>query len=370
MSGFKTARITRAMDEQELDIVLAMSPENFFYVANSLNLSQRIIPDRLCVAALPREGTAFAVVCYCEERQTADDSWIGDIDIYVEFSETPMQALAGSLKQRGFSTARIGIEKHFLAASHAEELARLMPESTLVGADRLFQQARSIKTPAEIEILTDAATCTEQAILETLQEARSGHTEKELADQLSLRVLRAGATFQWRILATGINTAINHPYAGPKRLAPGEVMRIDVGGTFQGYQSDVARTAAVGQCSEEQRTTYRYLLEAQQETIGAARPGTPACDVYNTFTKAFQERNLTPSSQAIGHGLGVGLHEFPILHGRETSLIKPGMVLNIEPAVKDARGYLYHIEDLVLVTDDEPKVLTNVMDTQELFIIE
>ena len=370
MSRIDMAQITRAMDDFGVDVLLAMSPENFFYLANSLNLSQRIIPGRLCIAVFPRDGEPYAVVCYCEQQQTAQDSWIREIQIYIEFKETPMQALARSLKERGLVASRLGIEKHFLAACHAEELAVLLPESTQVAADGLFQKIRSIKTSAEIEILTEAATCTERAILQTLQEARPGHTEKELADQLSLRILRAGATSQWRILATGVNTAVNHPYAGSKRLTPGEVMRIDTGGTFQGYQSDVARTAFVGTCSERQETVYRYLRETQEATINAARPGARACDVFNTFKEALRERGLTPTSQAVGHGLGVGLHEFPILHAAETAFIEPGMVLNVEPAVKDAQGHLYHIEDLVLVTNHEPRTLTNLRDMQEPFIVE
>ena len=75
-------------------------------------------------------------------------------------------------------------------------------------------------------------------------------------------------------------------------------------------------------------------------------------------------------SQAVGHGLGVGLHEYPVLHAGETAVIEPGMVLNIEPAVKDSQGYLYHLEDLLLVTEGEPQIVTNVMDTEELFRID
>jgi len=64
------------------------------------------------------------------------------------------------------------------------------------------------------------------------------------------------------------------------------------------------------------------------------------------------------------------MHEVPVLHAQEMTELKPGMVLNIEPAVKDSRGYLYHIEDLIVVTRDEPEILTNVMDTKDLFIIQ
>ena len=75
------------------------------------------------------------------------------------------------------------------------------------------------------------------------------------------------------------------------------------------------------------------------------------------------------TSQAVGHGLGIGMHEFPVLHGRETARIQPGMVLNVEPAVLDSQGFLYHLEDLFVVTETGPRILTRLMDTTGLFVI-
>jgi Xaa-Pro aminopeptidase len=369
LSRINMPALKHGMDAEGLDVLLAVSPENFFYVTDTLLLSQKIIPTRLCIAIVPRDEPPAAVVCYCEERQTQQDSWIADIRTYLEFQEAPMHALGELLKERGFGAARIGLEKHFLAASYVEELAATLPEATLVGADSVFEAARAIKTPAEIEILTEAARRTEKAILVSFQAAKPDDTEKKMADDLSSRVLNAGATSLWITLAVGANTAINHPYPGSKPLTKGEILRVDVGGIFQGYQSDVARTAAIGAANEEQKSIYRRLREAQQETIAAARPGVRACDLYVTCKRALEQRGLSITSQAVGHGLGIGLHEFPVLHANEKTEIKPGMVLNIEPAVKDSQGFLYHIEDLFVVTDGEPKILTTVMGTADLFII-
>ena len=112
------------------------------------------------------------------------------------------------------------------------------------------------------------------------------------------------------------------------------------------------------------------LREAQRETIAAARPGTRARDLYLTCKRALEQKGLSITSQAVGHSLGIGMHEFPVLHANEEAEIKPGMVLNIEPAVLDSRGFLYHLEDLFVVTEDEPRILTTVMDTEQLFIID
>ena len=363
------AALRQGMDREGVDVLLAVSQENFFYLTDTLLLSQKMLPARLCIAVLPRDGAPSAVVCYCEELQTRQDSWITDIRTYLEFQESPLRAVADHLTARGFAAARIGIEERFLAAAYAQELAGLLPDASLVGADHLFDEARAIKTPAEIELMAAAARRTERAILASLQTAAPGDTEQEMATGLSTRVLSAGATWHWLTLAAGSNTAINHPYPGSKRLTAGEIVRIDLTANFGGYQADVARTAAIAAAGDERRSTYRRLRDAQRETIAAARPGSRACDLYLGCKRALARSGLAITSQSVGHGFGIGMHEFPVLHAYERAEIEPGMVLNIEPAAKDADGFLYHTEDTLVVTDGEPRILTDLMDTDELFVI-
>jgi len=358
-----------AMAAAGIDVLVGASSENFFYLTDTLLLSHEIIPERLCMAVMPSEGVPWALVCYCEELQTRQDSWIGEIHVYHEFQESPMEVLARLLKEQGWGRARIGVEKRFLAGVYLEELEALLPEATVLAGDWVFDQARSLKTPQEIEILRAAGLETERAILESFSRSRPGDSEKEVANRISTRLLEGGGTSSWIVLAAGTNTAINHPWAGSKTLELGEIVRVDTGATFRGYRSDVARTAVVGEPNREQLGLYRKLREAELETISRARAGTRACCVYEGFVGAFQRRGLSVTSQAVGHGLGTGLHEYPILNGKEGAELTPGMVLCIEPAVLDSRGFLYHVEDLVLVTEGEPRILTGHMNADDLFVI-
>ena len=359
----------QAMDEDGIDLLVAASADNFTYLTGTLLLSQKIIPDRLCMVIVPRAEPVHAFLCSYEEQQLRMESWITDIQTYIEFAERPMAALAEHLKRRGYGAARIGIEKRFLAAGYVEELASLLPQATLVAGDGAFGVARSIKTPIEIELLTEAARCPEQAIFDAFQAARPGDTEQKVADDLCTRILNAGGTNLWIVLAVGPNTAINHPYPGDRKLEPGQTLRVDVGAVFRGYQSDVGRTAVVGPPNDEQKSVYGRLRQVQQQTIAAARSGVRACDLYDDCKRALAQSGLAVTSQAIGHGFGVGMHEFPMLTTRQTAELKSGMVLNIEPAVKDSQGFLYHIEDLFVVCDAEPTILTTVMNADEIFVI-
>ena len=363
------AGLHAGMQAAGLDLLLGSSLENFFYVADSWHLSQQIIPERLCFAVLSMDQEPGIVACYCEETQLRTDSWITDVETYLEHREHPIQVLAQFIRERYGDSLRIGIEKRFLAYAYCELLAELLPKAKLLAGDQIFDQARAIKTEAEQGLLTQAGLDTEQAILSTFQWSRPGITEKEMADTLAAQILSQGAMSPWLVLAAGANTAINHPHPSSKRLLEGETLRVDVGGYFQGYQSDVARTAVVGTASPEQQSVYQRLRESERETIAALRAGVPARDIYLLAQKSLDDRGLALTSQAVGHNLGVGMHEHPILHAHNDTELAAGMIINIEPAVKDTQGFLYHLEDLVLVTEGEPVILTTLMNTEQLFCI-
>ena len=371
MSGARANITTLQAEIREagLDVAVAVSGDNFTYVTDTQILSHEIIPERLCMVIAPCEGDPLPLVCLPEAKQTRQDSWIGDIRTYVEFKEDPIAVLAQLLAELGFGAGRIGIEGRFLAVHYERQLAKALPKATLAAADIAFDRARAVKTPTEIEILSAAAKETETAIHETFQAARPGDTEKQVADDLTARLLKAGATSRWIVLAAGANSAINHPYPSDKQLTEGETLRVDVGGVFEGYQSDVARTAVVGRASEAQQSLYQRLREIERETIAAARPGVRACDLYAICRKPYEKRGMELRGGAVGHSIGIALHEHPVLRAEDATELKPGMLFNVEPATIDPQGFLYHIEDLLLVTEGEPEILTTNMNTQTLFVI-
>ena len=348
---------------------MAVSGANFTYVTDTLVLSHEIIPERLCMVIVPCEGDPVALVCLPEAVQVQEDSWIGDIRTYVEFKEDPIEVLAQLLTELGFGSARVGIESRSLAVAYESRLRSALPQASLSAADAAFDRARSVKTAAEIEILCGAATKTVTAIHEAFQAARPGDTEKEVADDVTARLMQAGATSRWIVLAAGRNTAINHPYPSSKQLTNGEILRIDVGAVFDGYQSDVGRTAVLGSATEAQQSLYQRLREIERETIAAARPGVRACDLYAVCRKAYEKRGVELKGGVVGHSIGVELHEHPVLHAGDETELKPRMLFNVEPATIDPQGSLYHIEDLLLVTEGEPEIITTNMDTERLFEI-
>jgi len=369
ISRINWSGLGQGMEAEGVDVLLGAGIENFFYITNCYLMSHIMLPDRLGIAVVPGEGEPAVLVCECEARQMRSDSWIEDVQTYVEFQTTPMRALADLLDERGLGKGRVGIEKKFLATGYAEELAGCLPDAEIVAGDHIFQAARAVKTTEEITIMRKAARATERAILRAFEAAKPGDTEKKVSDDIFHGLVCAGATSPWVVLGSGDRTAINHPYGSSKRLTPGEILRVDVGGAFNGYWSDVARTAVIGEPNAEQASVYRRVLEAGRGTIAAVRAGAKACDIYRVGKAALESRGFAVAMQAIGHGLGTGLHDYPMLRGGENGKLEPDMILAIEPAARDSRGWLYHIEDTLLVTAGEPDVLTTEMDKESIFVI-
>jgi len=364
------AGLYAGMETAELDVMLAASIDNFFYISDCYLMSHVMLPDRLDMVLVPRQGDPAGIICEGEVLQVRQESWIEDIRTYVEFAKTPMSAVAEWLIDHGLAAGRIGIEKLFLAAGYAEELAGLLPNATILAADDVFQRARAIKTPEEITLMRYAAESTERAIYEAFSAAKPGDTEKKVSDRIFEGLIGAGATSPWVVLGSGDNSGLNHPYGGPKKLTPGETMRVDVGGCFAGYNSDIGRTAVIGEPNAEQASVYERVLAAGKETIATLRPGLPACDVYAAGKKALQSCGFDVGIQAIGHAFGTGLHDYPMLRAGEKGLLEPNMILAIEPAARDSRGWIYHIEDTIHLTEAGPVVLTTLMDEETIFVIE
>lgn len=141
---------------------------------------------------------------------------------------------------------------------------------------------------------------------------------------------------------------------------------------FAGYLSDLGRTAVVGRPSDRQRAYYAKLRQAEEAVIKAIRPGRPVKDLYHACVETLRSgepRVVLPSFPHIGHGIGVGLHEHPMITAEGEERLVPDMVMCVEPAFLDEEGLMYHIEETVRVTEHGAEVLTYRDPWAELFVI-
>ena len=341
------------MAASDFDAIVAMSPENVPYTSGVLLWTQRSIRDRLALVVWPRDGDPTFIVATNEEGYVREKSWIGDVRGYVQHRESPIDVLADALRERGLGAGRVGIEPSYLSADFHRELLRAMPEAQFAPCESLFERARMVKTPAEVELLTRAAVATERALMSTYSTALPGETERSLVNRLGANIMQAGADLPaFLYLTVGPNTGHAHPDPTDYVARVGDLLKTDCGGYFQGYYSDIGRTAVLGRPRRSSGRSTPGWLEVHQETIESMRPGVPASHVFDVAAAGYERVNIPFKGLAFaGHGVGLYIHEAPMLSGDEHTLLRPNMVFSVETRVRWPGREGYHIEDVVVIRE-------------------
>lgn len=365
----KFERFKKALAESEFDAVVAVSPENTWYLSEAVIDTQMTLLERLAVVVWAKgKEEPIYIVCTNEEVQARRDSWIKEIRGYVEFQKSPMELTADALKELGLAEARVGIEKHFLNTFYFEQLVGLVPRARLVEAGHFFDRVRAIKTPDEIRRMEAAALATDRAIRKAFEAARPGMTERQVGVMLTSELILNGAETQaFQVLAAGQNTRTTHNRAGDYVIQSGDLMRTDFGGIFPGgYYSDLGRTVCVGKPSQRQLDSYRFIYDELEKLVSMVRPGVTFRELFQGHKERWEAHGWPMPRPHIGHNIGIGLHEHPLIRPGDDSPLQPGMVICLEPAHTIPNVERYHMEDTVAVTEGEPKVLSRSADWSQL----
>jgi len=361
-------KVLRSLPERAgVDVLVAMSPENFTYISGAWVLTVGSIRPRHAYAIIPRQGEPVTLVCSIEENTMRDESWIGDVQAYTEFADEPVLKLADLLKARGWDKGRIGIDLGYLPQISYARLAAALPDASLVDTTDVVAAARTIKDADEVAALERAARSTHEAVLEAMEASRLGESEKTMADRIVNGMInRGGDTGLFTCFASGDRTKIGHAMPTDRVPKESEIIRFDVGARYCQWMSDFARTYSTGNPTTLQKDTYRSLVRVHKETIGAVRPGVTAEELFFVCKESFGKHGLAFHMPHVGHSFGVELHENPMLRPGDRTRIETGMVLNIEPFVFDPERNGYHVEDLFVVTDDGYRLLTLGFPPEEL----
>ncbi|MFI6741101.1 M24 family metallopeptidase [Nonomuraea sp. NPDC050451] len=285
-----------------------------------------------------------------------------------------VDALAEEIREsiRPGRVALIGYEA--MAAPWWCRLRSVLPGHELVCADDLAWEARRIKSPAELDLLRAAGALGVRAVSAARDAAVPGATEADVATAAIAEIVRAGGAYSGMGISSGAESYTfaasgPTPYSADRRLAEGDLIRIDLYGSVRGYLFDLARTWVVG---GEPTTEQRRLLEAVRESVLAGiellRPGRRFGQVARRCQEVFERSSFAvhhglPWSETDGlwgHGLGLSLEPPWITEGGPDAdgLIEAGMCLALERRIAmHSVGGASHEED-VIVTDSGPEVIT------------
>jgi Xaa-Pro aminopeptidase len=362
-------KVQQALKDNDLDAIVAVSPWNTVYTAGVSFLTQRTIPERLGMVVIGRDREPIFVYCTIEEGHVIHESWVKERRGYTEFADKPIDVLADVLREIGVANGRVGIEKRFLVAQNYDELQEQLPDGQLVEADSIFDKMRAVKTPEEIELLGKTAMWTDEAIRTAFEQYRPGDTERTVGDRMVDEARKHGAEgLLHLVLATGPNLYKIHHAPDDTPLQPGGAIRTDFGMFWGFYVSDVARTVFVKQPTQAQLDAYKNLEEIHQTVIAAMKPGVRASELYNICKQSFEKRGVPFAMPHIGHSIGLGVHEFPMMHPFNHHELEPGTVLMLEPLIEGPDGY-YHTEDMILITETGHEVLSRSADWSQPMIV-
>ncbi len=255
----------------------------------------------------------------------------------------------------------LALEARRISWAEATALSELLGGRRVVPIDGVVEAARQLKDPAELEALRRACELISDALLATLDHVRPGRTEREIAAHLEATMLRLGAEAPAfpSIVASGPNGARPHHRPGDRRLERGDVITVDAGACVDGYRSDMTRVLSLGEPAGPLAAVLEVVAAAQRAGLSAARDGVTAGEVDAACRGVVAEAGLGDRFvHGTGHGIGLEVHEAPLLSSGASDTLRSRMVVTIEPGVYLPGLGGARIEDTVLVGAEGVDILT------------
>jgi Xaa-Pro aminopeptidase len=257
---------------------------------------------------------------------------------------------------------RIGFEAAHTTVSAFRRMSEMLTGIELVELGSNLDEIRACKDATEIEQLNSVATLSSHALTAVLGNIKPGVREVDIAVALELEMLRRGAdgkAFDF-IVASGERGAMPHGRASDKIIQSGELVTIDFGALKNGYHSDETVTVACGKPENRAREIHSVVRMAHDRAIEAVRPGISCKDLDEVARGYIRDKGFGDYfGHGLGHGVGLEIHEMPMLSPRSTAVLEEGMVITIEPGIYIPGFGGVRIEDTVVVTGDRCRVLTS-----------
>ncbi|MBO5727302.1 MAG: aminopeptidase P family protein [Oscillospiraceae bacterium] len=255
---------------------------------------------------------------------------------------------------------RVGFESDCMSVDALERYQQGL-DCALIAAPGLITGLRGAKDEQELARMKRAQEITDKAFSNILEVIRPGMTEREVAARLVYDMMCLGAekaSFD-PIAAAGANGSMPHAVPGNTVIENGMFLPMDFGCVYEGYCSDMTRTVAVGQPTEEMRRVYDTVLQAQLAGLAAARAGVTGREVDQAARSVIEQAGYGAYfGHSLGHSLGLAVHESPNFSPSEQRVMPVGAVVSCEPGIYLPGRFGVRIEDVVVLTQTGCEILT------------
>lgn len=357
MSEVRAERLQEVLKREGIEAFLVTKPVNVRYLTGFTGSAG---------SALVSPGGAWLFTDFRYLEQASQQaSWIDVVSISRNLPQKGREVL------ESIGASSVAFESDHMVYSLVQELTDAWEGLELVPRKNLVEDLRVIKDQEELDLIARAVEIQDQAFDRILPLIKPGVTEESIAVHLIHQVMLLGgesSSFD-PIVASGPRSALPHGRASSRVIKDGDLVTIDAGSRFGGYASDMTRTVAVGRMDDRKREIYELVLQAQLAGVEAVRAGMTGPQVDGVARKIIADAGYGDQfGHGLGHGVGLEVHERPSLSplaGDE--VLKPGMVVTVEPGIYLPGWGGVRIEDMVVVTEEGPRILTGT--SKELLVL-
>lgn len=262
---------------------------------------------------------------------------------------------------QGLRVKRVGFESAAMPYESYQKLREKLARVSFVPLSREIAGLRARKNLEERGKIRRAIRIATESFVDASSRFKPGVRERTAAEFLECRMRRRGAdkTAFDTIVASGPRAALPHGAASEKRMGRKEMVVVDFGARFQGYHSDETKTVILGKPGAEQRRIYDTVRRAQEKAVRAIRPGVSARHIDGAAREVIGRAGYGKFfGHGTGHGVGLAVHEEPLISPRGRGVVEEGMVFTVEPGIYIPGWGGVRLEDMVLVTSRGCEVLT------------
>lgn len=346
----RAERLIELLEQQGIDVLLVTGLVNVHYLTGYTGSNGLALVG-------PRTRTFVTDFRYVEQAAEEVHASFERVQAPLELFEALADALPAGPLRVGFEDAQLTVRAH-------GRVGELLPDRVeLVAAGSLVEQLRQVKEPEELDAIRAACQLADDALEELLADGLIGRTERELALALERAMIDRGArrpSFE-TIVAAGPHGALPHAQPGELEVREGDLVVIDWGAELGSYCSDCTRTIAAGEPGAQGRAIYELVRSAQLAGLDAVRSGVPTREADTAARRVIEDAGYGDQfGHGLGHGVGLDIHEAPRLSQRSEEVLARGNVVSVEPGVYLPGRFGIRIEDLVVVRDDGPEILTEI----------